>query len=272
MLRDEGSQIPPTSVSPGLHQPEAGHHRVVWWDPKALELDVQESVGLRQQKILQADDGSVQSDAGIRAHDRWQEDRTRTRESGSVHTVRVVTATGLAVLQREQSESAVVADDVTIESIDVAFGRPTGRRFGSLVHALLAVADFEAGPEELRHILDAQKRSLGATDEEAEAAFMTVVGALEHPLIRRAAAASRKGECRRETSLTLKLDDGTLVEGFADVAFLETEPAPAWTVVDFKTDAEIAGRLEDYRRQVAIYARGVSEATGVPTRGVLLRL
>jgi ATP-dependent exoDNAse (exonuclease V) beta subunit len=70
----------------------------------------------------------------------------------------------------------------------------------------------------------------------------------------------------------LKLDDGTLVEGFADVAFLETEPAPAWTVVDFKTDAEIAGRLEDYRRQVAIYARGVREATGIPTKGVLLRL
>jgi ATP-dependent exoDNAse (exonuclease V) beta subunit len=272
MLRDEGSRIPPTSVAPGLHRPEAGKHRVVWWDPNVLDLDVQESVGLRQQKILQADDGSVQSDAGIRAHDRWQEDRTQTRESGGVHTVRVVTATGLAVLQREQSQSAFPVDDVTIEAIDVAFGRPTGRRFGSLVHALLATAEFDTRPEELRHILDAQKRSLGATYEEVEAALLTVVGALEHPLIRRAAAASKRGECRRETSLTLKLDDGTLVEGFADVAFLETEPAPAWTVVDFKTDAEIAGRLEDYRKQVAIYARGVSEATGVPARAVLLRL
>src|SRR5262249_1913311 len=41
---------PPDAVVPGLHAPEAGRHRVVWWDPATLALDVQESVGLAQQK------------------------------------------------------------------------------------------------------------------------------------------------------------------------------------------------------------------------------
>jgi hypothetical protein len=30
---------------------------VVWWDPKVLRLDAQERVGLRQQRVLEADEG-----------------------------------------------------------------------------------------------------------------------------------------------------------------------------------------------------------------------
>jgi hypothetical protein len=43
-------------------------------------------------------------------------------------------------------------------------------------------------------------------------------------------------------------------------------------VVDFKTDAEIGGRLEEYRRQVALYALAIERATGEPATGVLLRV
>ena len=59
--------------------------------------------------------------------------------------------------------------------------------------------------------------------------------------MRRAAAAA---ECRREAALAVTLDDGTLVEGVADLAFLDTsgDGAARWTVVDFKTDREIGGR------------------------------
>ena len=35
---------------------------------------------------------------------------------------------------------------------------------------------------------------------------------------------------------------------------------------------EIAGRLEEYRRQVGVYAEAVGRATGVRARGVLLRV
>jgi ATP-dependent exoDNAse (exonuclease V) beta subunit len=89
---------------------------------------------------------------------------------------------------------------------------------------------------------------------------------LAHPLLRRAAAAT---ECRRETAVLLRLDDGTVVEGVVDAAFADAE---GWTVVDWKTDVELGTRVADYRRQVALYVRAIAQATGRPARGVLLRV
>jgi ATP-dependent exoDNAse (exonuclease V) beta subunit len=68
----------------------------------------------------------------------------------------------------------------------------------------------------------------------------------------------------------VQVEGGVLVEGVIDAAFLED--GEGWTVVDFKTDVEIAGRLEEYRRQVGIYAEAVGQATGMRARGVLLRV
>jgi ATP-dependent exoDNAse (exonuclease V) beta subunit len=45
-----------------------------------------------------------------------------------------------------------------------------------------------------------------------------------------------------------------------------------WVVVDYKTDVELEGRLEEYERQVRLYARTVHVATGEPVRGVILRV
>jgi ATP-dependent exoDNAse (exonuclease V) beta subunit len=64
------------------------------------------------------------------------------------------------------------------------------------------------------------------------------------------------------------MPDGTLVEGIVDVAF---EEAGRWTVVDYKTDRELAALGENqYRRQVALYASAVAGATGSECKGVLL--
>jgi hypothetical protein len=41
-------------------------------------------------------------------------------------------------------------------------------------------------------------------------------------------------------------------------------------VVDFKTDADIAGRLDEYRVQLLLYLRAISRSAGIPARGVLL--
>jgi len=92
---------------------------------------------------------------------------------------------------------------------------------------------------------------------------------LAHPLLRRAAVAARESRCRREAPLIIRLEDGTLLECVVDVAFADQT---GWTIVDFKTDAELGSRLERYRRQVALYARGIAEATGLPARGVILRV
>jgi ATP-dependent helicase/nuclease subunit A len=61
-----------------------------------------------------------------------------------------------------------------------------------------------------------------------------------------------------------------MVEGTVDLAFEENG---AWTVVDYKTDREVAaGGEERYRRQVALYAAAIAAATGAPAYGVLVRL
>jgi hypothetical protein len=41
-------------------------------------------------------------------------------------------------------------------------------------------------------------------------------------------------------------------------------------VVDFKTDADIASRLDEYRVQLLLYLRAISQSTGAPARGVLM--
>jgi hypothetical protein len=56
-----------------------------------------------------------------------------------------------------------------------------------------------------------------------------------------------------------------------DVSTLEG-PQPVWVVVDYKTDAEVAARREEYENQIRTYARAVGSATGERVRGVLLRV
>jgi ATP-dependent exoDNAse (exonuclease V) beta subunit len=89
------------------------------------------------------------------------------------------------------------------------------------------------------------------------------------PLLRRAAAANAHGLCRREAAIVALLEDETLVEGVTDLAFCE---ADEWIVVDFKTDGELGPHEQRYRRQVALYARGIAEATSAKVRGYLLLL
>jgi len=110
---------------------------------------------------------------------------------------------------------------------------------------------------------------LGAPAEEVEAATAAVTAALAHPLMARARDAWRASRCRRETPMVWRQPDGSLVEGVLDLAF---EDAGGWTVVDFKTDAEIAAELATYRRQVRLYASIVARATGTDVTPVLMRL
>jgi ATP-dependent helicase/nuclease subunit A len=104
------------------------------------------------------------------------------------------------------------------------FDRPGGRRFGALVHALLASVDLDAGADAIQASATVNGRILGATEEEIQAAIAIVGVALAHPILRRAAASTGKGGLRRETPVALKLNDGSLVEGVVDLAFREETP------------------------------------------------
>jgi ATP-dependent exoDNAse (exonuclease V) beta subunit len=238
----------------------------VWWDPGALDLDKQEEVGLRQQRILEADTEGVAANEGIRAHERWQTQRAALLEGGATAWISVQSVSE-RVDALQPVDPADEQDRVTIEEVSVdRSSRPGGRRFGSLVHATLAVVDLDAKPERIDVVAAAEGRLLGCPPQEVEAAAGVVRAAIDHPLLRRAAAAD---QLRRETPLLLKLPDGSLLEGVVDLAFRE---ANHWTVVDFKTDRELGDRRSRYAAQVGLYADAISQATGEPTRGVLLAL
>jgi ATP-dependent exoDNAse (exonuclease V) beta subunit len=264
-------------VAPGLHRPEIGRHRVVWWDPCALRLNVEESVGLRQQRLLEVDEEGVSSERGVRAHETWQAERARVRAAAAVPAMTIVTATSWAASGVTTGGGASIGDgaagavggEVTLETAGDVTDRPHGARFGALVHAVLAAADLDADATAIGRVAALHARLLGASERERDAAAAAAERALGHPLLRRAAAAARAGRCRREVPLALRLEDGTLVEGVADLAFCDDG---GWTVVDFKTDVELGRRLAEYRLQLGLYARAIAVATGSPAASVLLRV
>jgi ATP-dependent helicase/nuclease subunit A len=151
------------------------------------------------------------------------------------------------------------------------FERPGGRRFGALVHAVLASIDFDAGADAIQESAAFNGRVFGATEEEIQAAIVTVGIALGHPILRRAAASDGKVGLRRETPILLALDDGSLVEGVVDLVFREdTLDFAGWTVVDFKTDREFAVSSARYLAQVRVYSEAVRVATDAAVRGIVL--
>ncbi|MHB8474748.1 MAG: UvrD-helicase domain-containing protein [Steroidobacteraceae bacterium] len=254
------------SVMPGLHAPEAGSHRVVWWDPRAplLKLGLKPSIGIRQEKIL-IDSTEGRAAEAKAAWASWRSARAQVIERGSTPTRTVESAT-----ERARSALPIAgADQVSVIDARWQGPRPSGARFGTLVHAILATMDLAGTRETVGPHADIHARLLGASDEEREAAIEVVTAALAQPLLKRAAAAMGGGACRRETAIVVRLEDQSLIECVADLAFQEAE---GWIVVDFKTDFELELHEERYRRQVALYVQGIADATSATARGHLLRL
>jgi ATP-dependent exoDNAse (exonuclease V) beta subunit len=258
------------NVRPGLHAlgGDGGDYSVVWWDPRCLRLDVQPVYGLRREDLIQ-DPGRATVDADRARYDEWLAGRRAAQERGAQPSLRVQTATDWARATRDADEALALAGDVTVVAVAPAAARPHGPRFGTLVHAALATIALDAGPAQVAEGVGLQARILGAPPEEMEAATVAVTAALAHPLMARARDAWRDGRCRRETSVAWRQPDGSLVEGVLDLAF---EDAGGWTVVDFKTDAEMAGDLATYRRQVRLYASIVARATGTGVTPVLMQV
>jgi len=281
-LRKQGS------ISPGSHRPQVGSHRVVWWDPAALPRTIHARTSSRLTEFLKEDEQRVQSQEGIRAYDAWRLQREVVRDKAGKPEWSVVTATSQARAaklgapnsrsEQHQPAEGVGSDTgeeaimVSVESLDIDFSRPHGKRFGTLVHAILSVISPNSDLNSIREIAQLQGRILGVTDEELSAAIETVGRAIAHPLMKRAAAAMNIGTCRREVPVAMKLEGGVIVEGIVDLAFKEAEQDNVWTVVDYKTDFELAGRVDEYVHQVRLYGLAISKATGERAEGVLLRV
>ena len=269
-------------VRPGLHHPVRGGSPVVWWDPSCLALEVEEPVPLRYQHILEGGSaGAATSEANYAA---WVRERDALLARGSVPSLSAQTITALArsdtssssghanVEKHEPTLMSVSADpDVKVEiAARTLEKRPGGRRFGALVHAMLATVELSGDAARIRSVARLQQRMFDATEEEIDAAIQVVTTALQHPVLRRAVAAGKEN-VRRETPVLLKLANGTIAEGVVDLAFRESMGERAeWMVVDFKTDQEFSGEATRYSRQVKLYVEAVRVATALPARGIIL--
>jgi ATP-dependent helicase/nuclease subunit A len=250
-------------VFPEKEEDERSQYSVVWWDPSTLGLGKEPSFAVRQEALLANADEVVLAE-DLETYRRWRSERDSIVEHGSHPSVRVEAATSHARRQKADGSIVVPAQVIYCEREVV---RPKGARFGSLVHAVLATLPMDAGPQEIETTVALQGRIYGATRQEIFSAQLAAERALAHPMLRRAGEAWKRGECRRETPMTLLDSDGTLIEGTVDLAFREHRE---WLIVDFKTDEEVEKALHAYSRQVELYADAVSKATGQASRGVLM--
>ncbi len=133
----------------------------------------------------------------------------------------------------------------------------------------MAGAPLTASPADIAELARIHARVLTATDAERDRAAQIVSRVLQHPRLDEARAAVESGRiCRREAPVSI-VRGGVLVDGQVDLAY---ETTSGWVVVDFKTDVELGGHEDVYRRQIALYALAVARATGRPATGVLLRI
>jgi ATP-dependent exoDNAse (exonuclease V) beta subunit len=189
-------------------------------------------------------------------------------------SIDVVTATEVVAADQPSERHGALADldaiPVSVEAVAGGVDRPGGVRFGTLVHALLSDVPLDGDvTDSLAALAETHGRVLGADDAEVAGARNVVARALTHPVLVAASRAAAVSACYRETPVTLRLDDRTIVEGHVDLAF---DDGDGFVVVDFKTDRELEGEMDRYRRQVQIYAAAIARATGRPARAVLMKI
>ena len=270
--RPDGQGMSLGTMRPGVFEqvdPCTGDpFHVVWWDPLSLERPGEERRGIRHEDLITKDAPPAVVAEGRARYDAWKSDRAHVQQRAAQPSLTVVTATEFArgdVSGRTEEASRAVV----ILNAAGADRRPTGRRFGILVHALLAHAPLDATDDDVDDLATVHARVLAATDEERAAAVQIVQRALAHDVWQQAKNAVAAGRaCHREAPISF-MRDGVLIDGQIDLAF---EHVGGWTVVDFKTDAELSETEDTYRRQVALYASALASITGRPADAMILRL
>jgi hypothetical protein len=271
--RPDGGIATAATVAPGAHRMLEGErpYDVIWWDPGVLHLDVEPPYGLRRQELIAKDVPAHVIEEGAARHEAWLADRRSALARGRAPWVAVSTMTEWAagdtvgVAERGPLDGVPEAEVVTVAPLS---GRPSGARFGTLVHAALATVPLDASASTLDTLVATHGRIVGAVQDEVAAAVSVVGAVLRHPLVEAARAAERDGRCHRELPVTM-LDGDLLLEGVADLAF---ERGGVMTVVDFKTDRPDPETLERYARQVRTYAAAIQRATGKAVRPILLQV
>jgi ATP-dependent exoDNAse (exonuclease V) beta subunit len=238
-----------------------------------LSLHADSGYGLRRDDLIAKDGDPAQVAARLAEYQQWRRDRDRAVSKARVPSLRLRTATSVALDRAFDDVST--APQIDVIDFSRSADRPFGPRFGTLVHATLATVRLDDSEPVIAAIAAAQGRILPTlgrepyAEEEVYAAVEVVSSLLRDPLFDRVRQAEREGRCDRELPIIWKAPDGTLIEGTIDLAF---EDAGGLTVVDFKTDRELAADLEKYRRQLTVYCRALGALRNMTARGILARV
>jgi ATP-dependent exoDNAse (exonuclease V) beta subunit len=238
------------SVQPGLQYPKAGAQPVVWFDPAVLALRVPKTEGVENEQVL---NGSPDEAAeGLRRYREWKDARAARIKRLSAPRYRRVLA--------EKLFSAGEAEAIEVETVtlELAAGRPSGRKFGRLVHDILQRA---GRVEDVDRLAAIWGRRHGASHVETAAAMEAARAALRH-LDRLVPEGAVR---HRELPVMVRLSDGTLVDGRVDFAWSDGRH---WTIVDYKTDRQ----KKRHAGQLQIYALALQKATGLAARGIVLEV
>jgi ATP-dependent exoDNAse (exonuclease V) beta subunit len=238
------------SVRPGLHRAESGRHSVVWFDPAVLTLRAPTAEGIENEQVLQGTPD--QAEEGVRRYRDWTDRRTRRNQKGAVP--------GFRIVHPESSGHVEEAEGITVETLTLpaAEARPSGRKFGRLMHDILQRSK---SPQDVPALASVWGRRHGASEEDRGAAISAATSALQC-LARLVPAGAAQ---LRELPVLVRLQDGTIVDGRVDLAWTD---GTQWTVVDYKTDRR------DHRAlgQLQLYALALRKATGLPVRAILLEI
>lgn len=264
LMRPNGDPASPNTVSPGLHA-FGGSHSIVWWDPRDLKLYAEPPLGIRRSELIVKDVAPQIVQAGLADYKAWRDGNDAAVASGSRPSIAALTVTQWA--KAGVSQQDLQLPPVEIIEVPREPNRPSGPRFGALVHGVLGSVPLDGDADVIQCLTALQGRTLGASDEEVVCAAEVVQTVLAQPILQRARHAAKANRCRRETPVTCR-DGERLVEGVVDLAFEEED---RWTLVDFKTDEEI-GPSAPYQRQVGLYASAVEAACARPVSAYLLRI
>jgi ATP-dependent exoDNAse (exonuclease V) beta subunit len=278
--RPEGDPATSLTVCPGEHHihTEDDSYSVVWWSPEpgVLNLEADAPLGLRRDDLIVKDVAPETRARYQRDYIAWRNTREEAVTRAKAPSIHVMTATEAALgeLPPEVQQIDIRVEDVSAQSQGGAVAPKRsegGTRFGTLVHALLADLPLDQSENGvIDRLASVHGRVLGATSEEIVSATAIARRVQAHSIFAEATRAQENGRrCYREIPVTLRLDSGELLEGIVDLAF---EVDDGMVVVDFKTDRELQRSLEVYRRQVQIYAHAMATATGLPARGLLMKI
>ena len=250
-----------STVRPGEHQ--VGPNRVVWWDPNLLSVAPPRPEGIERHELLASRSSGQAPSAPDSLRTQWEiQMATRQRQASQAsRRQRVVTAHA-----REHAAPELPVGPQCVLSTGVHLSRPAGARFGSLLHAVLAEVGLSSDRGAIAAIVSRVGRQFGAESLEQQAAVDSVAAALAHPLLIRAAQATR---CLREVPIMHPLPDGTLLEGTIDLAFCEAA-SHGWVIVDFKSDLKQTSAPAHYLSQVSWYCAALQALTGTQIEGYLL--